>query len=307
MNSQKQIVGLGEVLWDLYPEEKHLGGSPANAAIHAHRLGAEGVIVSAVGQDDLGDAIMRSLGAQGINTHHIQRSPSRPTGTVRVRLDQNGIPQFRCSKDVAFDDLRWNENLDTLLKTANAIVIGTLAQRNPTSRETIQNAIKIASGTIVFDVNFREWNDGIGQIVKDTLIHTDILKVNENELHALKKAFSSQKKSMFTFLEWLMDTFPMKLIAVSLGKKGCLLTNGNETVLSPGINIPPVDTTGCGDAFVAGMAFKYLKNATLEEMAEFANQLGAFIATMKGAAPEYTVSDFMNFQNNRHDRNRFQL
>jgi fructokinase len=307
MNRRKIIVGLGEVLWDLYPGEKHLGGAPANAAIHVQRLGEQGLIASAVGQDVLGDEIIGRLKGQGIGTRHIQRSATQPTGTVRVKLDEKGVPHFRCSRNTAFDHLRWNDDLEKLSSEADAVIVGTLAQRNEQSRHTIQQFIKKATGTIVFDVNFREWNEGIGQIVRDTMIHTDILKLNETELQTMKTAFAFQEESIFTFFTGMMDNYPLKSIALSLGEKGCLLTDGNETILSPGIKIDPVDTTGCGDAFTAGIVHKYLKNASLNETAEFANQLGAFVATMKGAAPRYTIIDFRKFQEEAHDRFPFQL
>ena len=307
MKSVKKITGLGEVLWDLYPDEKHLGGAPANVAIHAHRLGAQGFVASAVGHNSLGDDIVGTLKKQGLSTFAIQRCRTHPTGTVRVRLDENGVPQFRCSRDTAFDHVHWNRELEILAHETDAVVVGTLAQRNQTSRRTIQRFLAETTGIAVFDVNFREWNEITGRTVLETLIHTDILKLNENELHQMKSAFRKNGTGFVPFLDWLIEKHYLKLIALSLGGRGCLLSNGSAHVLSPGILIESVDTTGCGDGFVAGLIVKYLEHASLEDTAEFANYLGAFLATRKGAAPLYSLHDLEEFRTAHPDRTDIRL
>ena len=307
MKSVKKITGLGEVLWDLYPDEKHLGGAPANVAIHAHRLGVQGFVASAVGHDSLGDAIIGALKKQGLSTLAIQRCRTHPTGTVRVRLDENGVPHFRCSRDTAFDHVHWNGELEKLALETDAVVVGTLAQRNPTSRRTVQRFLAETIGIVVFDVNFREWNEITGRTVLETLFHTDVLKLNENELHQMKNAFRKNKLGLVPFLDWLIKNHRLKLIALSLGAKGCLLSDGSAHVLSPGIIVEPVDTTGCGDGFVAGLIVKYLEHASLEDTAEFANYLGAFLATRKGAAPVYALHDVEEFRITHSERTDIQL
>lgn len=302
MKSKKVVIGLGEILWDLYPTEKHLGGATANAAIHAHRLGAKSIIASTVGQDLLGEEMIKTLEEQGFVVDYIQKSTAWPTGTVNVKLNRGGIPHYICSNNTAFDHFQWDTRLETLAAKADAVIIGTLAQRNEESRQTIQKFIQMTAGTVVFDANFREWNDTVNQIVRDTLHHADILKLNENECHLIKKASSSDAKGIFPFLDKLIDTYHLKLIALSLGQRGCLLTDGKEHILSPGIKIKSLDTTGCGDAFLAGLIIKYMNHASLEEMAEFANHLGAFMATKKGAVPEYTLSDLIRFRDSYRER-----
>lgn len=302
MRSARVIVGLGEVLWDIYADDKYLGGAPANGAIHSQRLGAHGVVASAVGLDDLGDEIIKTLEEQGLDASTIQRTSVQPTGTVGVKLNEEGVPDFVCSKDTAFDYLRWNEGLEILAGEADAVIVGTLAQRNGVSRQTIQKFLEKAAGTVVFDVNFRGWNETTSRAVRETLTHTDILKLNENELHQLREAFHEKKKGMIPFLDWLVREHHLKVVALSLGAKGCFLTDGKARVLSPGVRVDPVDTTGCGDGFVAGLIVEYLEHASLEETAEFANYLGAFLATMKGAVPSYKRHDLDVFRAMHRDR-----
>ena len=141
MKSRSCVVGLGEILWDLYPNEKHLGGATANVAIHAHRLGAQSIVASTVGQDLLGEEIIKTLEEQGLVVDYIQKSTACPTGTVNVKLNREGIPHYICSNNTAFDHFQWNTNLRTLAGKADAVIVGTLAQRNKESRQTIQKFI----------------------------------------------------------------------------------------------------------------------------------------------------------------------
>jgi fructokinase len=301
MKSVYTIVGLGEILWDLYPDEKHLGGAPANAAIHAQRLGVDGIIVSAVGRDHYGDEIIQALSDQGLPTTTIQRSTTHPTGIVGVKLDERSVPTFQCSRDTAFDHIPWNDDLGKLARDAHAVIVGTLAQRNEDSRQTIQRFISETKGIVVFDVNFREWNPTISRIVCETLPHTGILKLNSNELKQMREAMY-HGQSIIPFLDWLIDEYGLKLIALSMGPKGCFLTDGTARILSPGIIVDPVDTTGSGDGFVAGLILKFLQKTPLEETAEFANYLGAFLTTYKGSTPLYTIQDLEAFREKPHER-----
>jgi fructokinase len=303
MRRQKTIVGAGEILWDLYPGEKVLGGAPANAALHCHRLGEKGVVVSAVGMDVLGDEVIRYLEANGLTTQTIQRHSEKPTGTVGITLTEKGVPHFSCSHDTAFDYLEWTEELGTLVRHSDALIVGTLAQRNAVSRKTIQHLLSISTKAVkVFDVNFREWSKTIAQIVEETLHHTDILKLNDRELGVIQKSFGRKSDDKKTFLNRLKERYELKLIALSLGEKGCFFSDGTEQVFSPGYRVKVVDTTGCGDAFVAGLTIRYMEKASLEAIAGFANMMGGFLATRKGATPAFSEEDLARFQEVHPDR-----
>lgn len=290
----KTVVGLGEILWDLYPDGKYLGGAPANVVIHVQQLGGKGVVVSAVGRDPLGREILDHILAKGMETQYIQRISTRPTGTVKVILDVSGKPSFSCSENTAFDEIQWNEALRDLAYWADAVVVGTLAQRNPISKKAIQQFLSHARGLRVYDVNLRGWNSEIQKTVRDTLKKADVIKLNETELTLLQEAFGFHKDPV-SFLHKLIEEFELSLASLSLGPEGCVMTDGNQTIRLPGISVPVVDTTGCGDAFTAGMVMKLLEEAPLEEIAQFANALGAFVATQKGATPFYSLQEFEQF------------
>ena len=303
MRKLHTAVGLGEILWDIYPDSRYLGGATTNAAIHAYRLGAHGVVASAAGLDEAGDEIVAELKSIGMETSWIQRISTHSTGTVYVELNEKREPEFTCSKDVAFDHIEWCPALESLALKSDCVFFGTLAQRNKDSRQAVQKFLSSAEHAVrIFDVNLREWNEDISNIVEKTLKCTDILKFNEKEMSMMKRSFGKSRMGFLLFLDWLMDAYNLKVIALSLGERGCIITNGKERVFSPGICIHTVDTTGCGDAFIAALAWKFLEGAELEEIAEFANVLGAFTGTRKGAAPEYTMNEINRFMESHRDR-----
>jgi fructokinase len=292
----RTVVGLGEVLWDVYPDGRRLGGAPANAAVHAHRLGAAGAVASAVGNDEAGEAILGNLSGQGIDVSCVQKLAGRPTGAVLVRLDDRGVPSFTCTEDAAFDHMERTPGLEGMAATADAVVVGTLAQRHPDSRKTIRAFLAEAGRALkVVDVNFRGWSDETFGIVRESLELADAVKMNETELDRLRRAFGRSGDHDFQFMDWLIREFRLKLAALSLGPDGCRCTDGKCRVSIPGIPVQAEDTTGCGDAFVAGLVVRTLDGAAVEEAARFANSLGAFVAMRKGAAPEYTPEELEAF------------
>ena len=299
MDKKLIVTGLGEVLWDIYSNKRYTGGAPANAAIHALQLGAYGKIISQVGNDENGKALLKELKSRGVDTSGIQISEDKKTGYVSVTLDKNGIPDFRCSKDTAFDFLAWSPDLSVYAKTSDAVITGTLPQRNPVSRKTIQRFLSEAENSlIVYDVNFREWTQSTEETVLETVGKSDILKINEFECAALKKVMQKEDKEDSSFIEYLTDFFNLKLTALTMGKNGALLTNGKNTVFKPSINIDVIDTTGCGDSFTAAMTLSFLNREPLENILDFAVLVSGFVATKMGAVPEYSIDEIDEFRTN---------
>lgn len=303
----RKIIGLGEVLWDIYYPSggKHFGGAPANFALHALQLGGEGIIVSRVGKDKLGEEILQIVKARGASIDYIQVDPERKTGTVQVRLDEKGVPSFRITPDVAYDYLELDQNLTSLAKEVDAVLFGTLAQRNLKSRETIHAFLDMAERAVkLYDINLRGWGENTLEVVKRSLRTADILKLNEDELKELKGRFQGQGSGDLEFMGGLIRDFDLRMICLTLGEKGCLLMDKKDKVYSPGVMIDPVvDTTGSGDAFVAAFVIKYLKGASLREMADYSNYVGAYVATQKGAVPLYDRSRLDEFIQSHKERN----
>jgi len=237
-----KIIGIGEILWDIYGSEKHLGGATANFAFHAHQFQQEGVIVSRVGRDKLGDEIICSLKKRGLCTDFIQQDSLYPTGTVHIKLLPGSVPKFLCSQNAAFDHLEFDNNLKSLSEKADAVLFGSLAQRNEVSRKTIVKFLtSIKKAVKIYDINFRGFRKGNLIDIEKSLHLADILKLNEAELIKLKNIFDEKDKDDIAFLYHLLKEYKIRFICITLGRWGCLFTDKNEAFYSPGVKIKAVD------------------------------------------------------------------
>lgn len=290
-SSPPRIAGLGEVLWDIYPTTRFPGGAPANLALHVHYGGARASLFSRVGLDPAGAELVDYFARAGVDTTAVQRGGGRPTGSVHVTVDQSGQPSFLCSRETAFDEMVCDSSWITLAATMDAILFGTLAQREESSRQAIQTLLAASPGAVkIFDPNLRGWSAKMSDIVQASLRHADILKINETELATLRQALGRHDKEL-DFIRALIDDYKLALVAVTLGGAGCWLVTAEASCRHNGFRVDVVDTTGCGDAFAAAMTLKFLDKATLEEIADYANRLGAFVATHPGAVPPWSPAD----------------
>jgi fructokinase len=293
-----RTAAVGEVLWDVYPDSRFAGGAPANTLRHAVRLGHQGILISRVGSDPPGEALLKALSREA-DTGCVQIDPVRPTGEVSIRLDTNGNPAFTCMENTAFDALEWDPVFEAVASNADCVITGTLSQRTPLSRRTVQTFLAKAKGQILFDVNFREWNDQVEAAVFGTLPLTGILKMNDREMRRLRTILGGPDGTE-RFLLWLTESYGIGLAAVTYGEKGCMVTDGRGCLKVPGIPVKAVDTTGCGDAFCAGLLHGRLSGWSLAETAGFANVMGAFTAAKPGAVPDYTLKMLEAFREAVH-------
>lgn len=287
--SEKQfkIVGLGEVLWDVLPTGKQLGGAPANFAYVSKRLGNRGIVASRVGNDAAGREILDSLESTGVDVSHIQTDAKHQTGTVKVALE-NGQPSYEIIENVAWDFLELTENWRNLAKSCDAVCFGTLAQRNPVSRHTIQGFVKSVKTDClrIFDVNLRQ-NYYSPEFIKDSLNLANIVKMNHEELPKLAEMFAINSLNEIEQAKRLCGKFKIRFLCLTRGGNGSLLLTEEETSEHCGIKVEITDTIGAGDAFTAAMSHGILLGWNLDEINEFANKVGAFIASQTGAMPSF--------------------
>jgi len=280
------VVGLGEVLWDLFPEGKQLGGAPANFAYITNLLGDRGIIASRVGDDALGDEIQQKLGTLGLESSYLQSDSARPTGTVRVRVDQDGQARFEITDMVAWDFLEWTPAWESLAQQADAICFGSLAQRSPASRETIHKFLGAARpGTArIFDVNLRQAFYS-AKVLSESLKFADIAKLNAEELPRVVELLGIPHHGEQPSAERLRFAYGLKLVCVTRGAQGSLLVSEWERHEHPGFRVQVADTVGAGDAFTAALVHHFLRGAGLAAMNEAANRIGAWVASCVGATP----------------------
>jgi fructokinase len=287
------IVGIGELLWDLLPAGKQLGGAPANFAYISSLLGNRGVVVSRLGNDDIGFEARDRCSDAGLEISHVQADDTYATGTVRVSVNRVGVPTFQFTEDVAWDHLEWNADLEKLATSANAIGFGTLAQRRDPSRSTIQRLLRTARESClrIFDVNLRQ-SFYTPTILKTGFALATVTKLNDTELPIVLRAVGlPSSDDQAADCEALLDHFGLELVCLTRGQHGALLTTRERKSEHPGFRVTVADTIGAGDAFTAAMAHQLLRKAPLEEVNEFANRVGSWVATQPGAMPRPRAND----------------
>jgi len=280
------VVGLGELLWDLLPAGKQLGGAPTNFAYIASLLGDEGIPASRVGRDALGDEALRRLEKLGLSTEYIQRDEDHPTGTVKVDVDKAGQPHFEISEFVAWDFFAWTHRWQELADQADAVCFGTLAQRSEHSRSAIRSFLLGSRPECVrvCDINLRQ-HFFSAQVVVESLKLATILKLNHEELPRVLRLFDLEHRSEEESARQLLLAHDLKLVCVTRGAQGSLLVSCDELNEHPGFKVKVVDTVGAGDAFTAALVHGHLQAHSLEEINETANRVGAWVASQPGGTP----------------------
>lgn len=281
------IVGMGEVLWDVLPEGKKIGGAPANFAYHISQFGLDSCVVSAVGDDKLGYEILDNFDKKKLN-YLIEKVPY-PTGTVQVELDETGIPCYEIKEGVAWDNIPYTPALEELAKKTRAVCFGSLAQRSIVSRETINYFLDVmpdGEGQYkIFDINLRQ-----GFYTKDTLCNSmqrcNVLKINDEELITVSRMFGYPDIDFQDKCWILLAKYNLKMLILTCGVNGSyVFTPGNISfVETPKVDV--ADTVGAGDSFTATFITGILKGKDVSEVHKHAVEVSAYVCTQKGAMPE---------------------
>ena len=291
----ENVVGFGEILWDIFPDGKQLGGAPANFVWHSHLLKANAYLVSAVGSDLLGEEIVQKAAQLGISQKYLFTVADKPTGTVEVRLDSKGCADYAIRKDVAWDYIPWISELKTLAGQADAVCFGSLCQRSAISRATIQMFLSNTRPRClkIFDVNLRQ-SCFSKAIIRHSLLIANVLKLNDEELIALTELFGLSGSTL-NKLKQLLDLFGLNCIALTRGAEGSMMITLKESSDLPGETIAVKDTVGAGDAFTAAIAIGILRNMPLKQTHYLASHIASYVCSQPGATPilpQSMVQDF---------------
>jgi len=283
------VTGIGEVLWDVLPEGKKLGGAPANFAYHVSQFGFESRIVSAIGPDMLGEELLSGLGDKGLDCM-IETVPY-PTGTVQVELDGNGIPCYDIRQDVAWDNIPFTPGLEALAKTTGAVCFGSLAQRSPVSRDTINRFIDaMPEGSLrIFDINLRQ-NFYTKDIVCNSMRKCNILKINNEELETVSVMLGLPDGPQQSRAKALLSMFGLKALILTCGATGSHVFTSEETSYIATPQVEVADTVGAGDSFTAAFVSGLLKGLDIRQAHRLAVETSAFVCTQEGAMPELPAS-----------------
>jgi fructokinase len=281
---RKSVLAFGELLWDLLPSGRMLGGAPANFAYRVNALGERGLIVSRVGCDPLGQAAADQLSALGMDASLLQRDDQSPTGTVQVTLDDRGNPDFFIVPGVAYDWIEPTQALLSAARQADCLCFGTLVQRAPRSRQTLAEVLRVGRQALkLLDLNLRR-NCFTPETITESLRHADILKLNEQEAAHLAGLFALPASPLDQFAQEALQRWPLSHCLITLGDRGALvLSRSGEMAYSPGYRVPLADTCGSGDACSAGFLHALLGGDSGAPGLRLGNALGALVATQHGA------------------------
>src|SRR4051812_5160379 len=280
-----QILAVGEVLWDLLPSGKQLGGAPANFTYHCRSLGAEARLVTRVGDDDLGREVLERFRLLGFPIEPVQVDPDLPTGTVDVTLATDGQPRFTIREDVAWDRIEADESAMAIAAGADAICFGSLAQRSEPSRRAIRSLVSACRpGAIrLLDVNLRPpFVDRA--IIEDSLTMANALKLNDQELPELAALFELPSGTKEAVAE-LARRFGLSMVALTRGAGGGLILADGVWSDHAGRAVAVSDTIGAGDSFTAALVVGRLLGRPLDEINRHANEVAAFVCSRPGGTP----------------------
>jgi fructokinase len=285
MDRKSRVVGIGEILWDLFPQGKILGGAPANFVYHSHALDTEGVLISAVGNDLYGREILEEIKERGIANEFLQLKFYSPTGSVNVKIDENGKPTYIIKENVAWDFIEYTPSLRKLAEEAGAVCFGTLAQRSEISRSTIMKFLKHTDEKClkIFDINLRG-NFYNKEIIFESLKAANCLKLNDEELVIISEIFGIGGNEA-DILKTLLKNYGLKFIALTKGRGGSCFFSEDLLHDIPARNINIIDTVGAGDAFTAALVVSLLRGCDPVEAHNNAADLAGYVCTKQGAMP----------------------
>jgi fructokinase len=288
----KNIVCFGEVLWDLLPSGKIAGGAPMNVAVHANQLGLNAIMISAVGNDELGEGIMSFLLSRGLSVENIQKNEHK-TGIVEVTLDEKGSPSYKIIEPVAWDFIRLTEHAKSTIQAADALVFGSLSLRNEISKKTLLQ-LQTDAKLKILDINLRK-PFFTSELTDELLRVADIVKVNDDELEMICN-WCGQTGNETQNASFLKERYQLKGIIVTRGANGAFfIDENNEVSEHQGFKVTVNDTIGSGDSFLAAFITKWLNGESPAVALKYACAVGAFVATQKGATPLISEEDILKF------------
>jgi len=300
----KKIAAFGELLWDILPNGKVLGGAPANFIYRINSFGDQGTLLSKVGNDKAGKEAREALRKLGVSDENVQTDYEFPTGTVKVKIDVNGNPDFNIITEVAYDHIEINTEMIDAFSEADCVCFGTLVQRYGISKNTLRELIHESPDVVKFlDINLRK-KCYTATSIEDSLRMTNILKTNDEELLITKKLLGLRNENLKDLAQETIEKFNLDIILCTLGSNGAFcLTKEDVFHYDSGYQISLVDTVGSGDAFSAGFVHYYMNGYPIDEALRFGNAAGALVATTTGATASISKEEILDFMILPHNRN----
>ena len=279
-------LAFGEILWDMIDDEHHLGGAPLNFAAHVSQCGGQSAIISQVGADALGDRALEQAKDLRVDVRWVTRSNDDPTGTVDVFL-RDGQPDYTIHEQVAYDKIRLPD-IDALKQSDyDVFYFGTLAQRSEHNSQILSQLLnEIQFPHIFYDINLRK-SYYSRTIIERSLKQSNIFKINDAEAATVSQLLWNKNFGLETFSKKIAEEYEIDIVIITAAERGCFVMRRGGLVHIPGHHIQVVDAVGAGDSFSAAFMTVYLNSHDVISAANVANQVGAFVASSRGAIPVY--------------------
>ncbi|WP_373700763.1 carbohydrate kinase [Neisseria dentiae] len=288
-----KVTSFGEVLWDDFPGGKVLGGAPLNVLVRLRSLGVDTSMISSRGDDADGEELLRQIESKNVNTDLLQVCKDQATSLVKVHLDACGSASYEIVYPCAWDRIQVEEAALQRVAESDAFIYGSLSTRDEVSRKTLEQLVEQAKFKI-FDVNLRPPHYDTGRLL-EMMKKADLVKLNDDELYELSKAYGSKHNSIEQNIQFLAKLSGTPRICVTLGSHGAIYFENGEFYRHCGYRVKVADTVGSGDSFLAGLTYKLLNNTPPQEAVSFACALGALVASHHGATPEISLKEVENF------------
>ncbi|HEV2464503.1 MAG TPA: PfkB family carbohydrate kinase [Acidobacteriaceae bacterium] len=290
-----RVLGIGEVVWDVFPDRELLGGAALNFCVNTLRLGDHANLITAVGSDLRGLTALDAMRSFGVDTEFVAVTQELPTGAAFVSRDANGDPHFDIPRPAAFDRAGLSpRTFETAVGLwPDWLYFGTLMQMEPSVEELTQRLMDSLPGVRGFyDMNLRPGN-WTPPLVERLCHLATVLKLNESEAETLGPFadFSLASFTLAKFCKRWAARYNIDTICVTRGGDGCFVYHKGKIHEAPGYRTVVADTVGAGDAFAAAFLHGYHRNWPIERTALFGNALGSIVASRPGAIPEWTLEE----------------
>jgi fructokinase len=292
-----RVICIGEVLWDVFGDQEHLGGASFNFAAHLTKLGHDVAFISAVGNDIRGQRILDRMREMGLPSRYVRRDPEHETGAVSVKVSAAGQPQFVIHRPAAYDFPQLSEDdfQQLFAKPVDLIYFGTLHQTSATAKALTSRLLDAAANAHKFyDLNLRP-NSYDTALISELMARATIMKMNDEEVVTIAKLFGHPYQSLEKFCRDYAAKFGWKAVCITVGSKGCSLLIGDQFVEAPGYAITVADAVGAGDAFAAAFVHGFGAGWPATKIGDFANRVGALIASRQGAIPQWSIEEVESF------------
>jgi fructokinase len=293
INYIPKVVCFGEVLWEIFPTYKRIGGAPLNVAYNLSNMGIYTSLITRIGQDEYGSKIKELLHQAHIETNTCQIDNVHPTGSVFTSFDEHNEAIYDFATNCAWDNIELRKEDVDLVETADAFIFGTLASRTNITRSTLHQLLEAAKYKI-YDVNFRPPHYEIGYVI-ELMRKSNLIKMNKQELKVVLEHIGKVYTSDSENIKHIQDYFNCSELLITDSSKGGIYVTENNAYYYPAISIVVRDTVGSGDAFLAGFLSEKIKNDNIYDIIKKASALGAFITSHNGGCPLYSLDEFLDF------------